>query len=867
MARRSSGSGLGIGVLIIFGLLATLSKEAWAVIGVVTLVVTAAYYLFRTKPKEHAPAPEAAPVLLPPSPAPSGKAANDAPRFSNSDIAAVQQRTETAVRAFNELMHAANQSKDRLTREYKLRIARERLSELKQLAIRFPFLELKNLPSAEAGLTAAEAEARAMSYSPGFSIPRETDPTVTSDKCWIGPDKEVEIKGLGSIGGMIYYGQGLASVQGSIVEPALINPKLGVVWPKNSSTDRMPYWPSYSRISEMARGEYLTWLSGGRKAPTVQMGCVFLYFYGLERRVFAEKQYVDSAQELPAVLAEVSRLLALYGTNGSFYSYANHLLDFVVAFGAKDRMYKLSTPPQGTYRVMTLRHKMALGQAAVDGVPLPGSWAYSWLMNDERFWPRTPVKRCGDEFQKLFLELYKDSFGDGLKLPVNKTLLKPLYQAASASFGGKRIELTGPAIPDVTVLEKPFNELKRIAEHATETLQPYSRFVGKFPDRKAAGEAIALLPTPIWPADALHSLTSWLVQLGVEKAPQVATYGELVQHLPPGTPLKKEGVVALTSSLEQIGVGMEPDMRWGGPIPTADTRTVFFPLTANEVAAKPSPLYSAARLTLQLGTTVAAADGAVSQDEQQHLEESLERWLHLGAAEVTRLRAHLKWLLVAPPPLTALKRQIAALKDDQKRALAAFIVSTAQSNGEVSPAAVRVLTKIYRQFGFDEKELYSQLHVAATEPVTVQLGTADVSGFPVPPKPAKTKSGAFVLNAERIAALTADSERVSEILTTIFGEEEQPQEPAVAPEPEEAAAASSIAGLDTTLSDLVRVLISRDSWTRAELNDLASDRGVMLDGAMDSINEAFLDAKDAPLLEGDDPIEVNGDIVKEVQTA
>ena len=76
MARRSSGSGLGIGVLIIFGLLATLSKEAWVVIGVVTLVVIVAYYLFRTKPKQQAPAQEAAPVLPPPSRAPSSKAAN-----------------------------------------------------------------------------------------------------------------------------------------------------------------------------------------------------------------------------------------------------------------------------------------------------------------------------------------------------------------------------------------------------------------------------------------------------------------------------------------------------------------------------------------------------------------------------------------------------------------------------------------------------------------------------------------------------------------------------------------------------------------------------------------------------------------------
>lgn len=865
MARRSSGSGLGIGALIVLGLIASVPKEVWIWIAVLAVAGVAAYYFFRAKSEEPALAPEPAPVFRPTAQATSSTVVNGDPRFSESDILAVKQHAETAARVLNESLSVANQSKDKGTRDYKLQIARETLIELKQLAHKFPFLKLTNLPDVEASITSVEAETRALSYSPGYTIPREADPQVTSDKCWIGPNREVEIAGLGSIGGLLYYGKGLASVQGSDVEPALINPKLRVVWPKNGTADRMPYWPSYSRISETARGEYLTWLACGRKEPDVQMGCVFLYFYGLERRVLADKHLPDVSNELPAILAEVRRLLTIYGSNGSFFSYATQFLDCMVVFGAKDRVYRLPPPPQGTYKLLTLRHKMALGQAAVDGVPLPDNWAYAWLMNDQRFWPRTPATRCADEFKKLFSELYKDNFGDGMKLPVNKTLLKPLYEAASSSFGGGRIELAGSNIPDVTVLERPFNQLKDIAERATETLQPFSRYVGKFPDRKSSGEAIALLPTPLWPVEALHSFTSWLVQLGVETAPQVATFGELVQHLPSGFPLKKDGVAALSTSLEQIGVGIEPDIRWGGPLPAADTKAVFFALAKDDVGVKPSTLYSAARLTLQLGTSVAAADGTVSQDEQQHLEESLERWLHLNATETARLRAHLKWLLVAPPPLTALKRQIAELKDNQKQALAAFLVTTAQSSGEVSPVEVKVLTKIYRLFGIDEKALFSQLHIAATEPVTVKSGAPTSDGFTVPPKPAKRTAGTIVLDAERIAALTADSQRVSAILTSIFAEVEQPQE--AVPEQDEIPAASSIVGLDAAFSEFVRVLISRDSWTRAELEDLAADRGVMLDGAMDRINEAFLDAKESALLEGEDPVEVNKDIAKELEAA
>lgn len=67
----------------------------------------------------------------------------------------------------------------------------------------------------------------------------------------------MDVKGFGSIGGMLYYGRGLRSVGSAYrVEPALINPDLRVVWPEQSQPE-MPYWPSYSEITPEARGAYL----------------------------------------------------------------------------------------------------------------------------------------------------------------------------------------------------------------------------------------------------------------------------------------------------------------------------------------------------------------------------------------------------------------------------------------------------------------------------------------------------------------------------------------------------------------------------------------------------------------------------------
>ena len=109
---------------------------------------------------------EQAPLQSVPHPyqAQSTKTGDNEPRFSESDTLAVQQRAETVLRAFDESLNIATQSKNRGTREYKLQIAREWLIELKKLTNKFPFLHLKNLQAVEARIIAVEAETRSLTY-------------------------------------------------------------------------------------------------------------------------------------------------------------------------------------------------------------------------------------------------------------------------------------------------------------------------------------------------------------------------------------------------------------------------------------------------------------------------------------------------------------------------------------------------------------------------------------------------------------------------------------------------------------------------------------------------------------------------------
>ena len=76
---------------------------------------------------------------------------------------------------------------------------------------------------------------------------------------------------------------------------------------------------------------------------------------------------------------------------------------------------------------------------------------------------------------------------------------------------------------------------------------------------------------------------------------------------------------------------------------------------------------------------------------------------------------------------------------------------------------------------------------------------------------------------------------------------------------------SVVMGLDSVHSAFVRMIISRPHWSRSELEDVAADLELMLDGALERVNEAAFDKFDIPLTQGDDPIETNTEILDKIE--
>jgi hypothetical protein len=124
------------------------------------------------------------------------------------------------------------------------------------------------------------------------------------------------------------------------------------------------------------------------------------------------------------------------------------------------------------------------------------------------------------------------------------------------------------------------------------------------------------------------------------------------------------------------------------------------------------------------------------------------------------------------------------------------------------------------------------------------------------------------LNLERIAELQQDTEKVSILLSNIFQDEKviDPQLPTEAEvETEHETKPMGILELDESHAALARILLSRSQWSRQELLDVAVDLDLMLDGALERVNEASFDIHDIPFTEGDDLIVVNAELLKRIE--
>jgi tellurite resistance protein len=702
---------------------------------------------------------------------------------------------------------------------------------------------------------------------------------VSTTGAWVPPGGSALVAGYELTGGMFYLGESLSPVSDNgNVEPALINPRL-LVDRAHAARDGngMPYWPSYSGISHSQRAAYLEWLAGGRSTPDAYIGYVFLFLYGLERRILTDAPRTGLALgEREAIHSEVQRLLGIYGQNGSFGAYATEFLG-VLWVGADTCVYERCEPPTTpTGSGFPLLLQLGLGQLVRDGRPIPADWALAWVLCDPEVRLTMPMKRCPEEFRQLFRIRYQQAFGQGLIRKPGSEDLVVKYRPASASFGGP-VVLTARGISDVTARKKPVQKLHELADQCASALEPFSRWIGRNPEKRGSVAATALLPPEILAThqgEQLVELCSVLDRGLDGKVAVLISSAEILREKH-----AKSDVITLLQLLQKKGYGLEPDLRFGGELPSPEGKMVVFRIEEDSPVTASSH-YRAVALLLHLAVAVAAADGEISDTEERQIAGRVQAMVDLSSAERARLSAYVLWLAHEQPGIARVKKRLGTLDVAQRSAIADFIVAMAAADGRIDPSEVKLLTKLFPMLGLEVSEVYRRIHAFAGAKLTPAAGPVSVKpavpslGFAIPPQSANPPEVGFVLDMASVQAKLAETTAVAALLGSIFVEQDQermspsstPLAGAAENDPSYSASASSprVRSLDAAHSTFVRSLASCASWSRSEVEALAAGLGLLTDGALETVNEAAFDSCGNALWIGDDPIEIDGDIMKEL---
>lgn len=318
---------------------------------------------------------------------------------------------------------------------------------------------------------------------------------------WLLNNETVSINDITITGGLIYVGEYLPAYNGSGMDAALINPMLALDFDDPGNQD-IGYWPKYAGISAGNRTAYLLWLSKDRDDPYICISYVFLYFYGLERRLLVDGQRQPlHRSERKAIRREIKRLLIRYVHSRSFSNYARGLLAVEhLLYGEDD---PLSDDDLYSSEGYTFIFKIALARVVHAGKPLPVTLARIWGAACPGQRLGIPARRCPLEFNQLFAIRYQERYGDGLIVKPNAKSFHLSYTPASPSFKPEKRQkhlyaktpfpLLDLNLPDPIQLKKPARELNILAKICVEELTAYSCYVAV----NGATSARQLLPLPL----------------------------------------------------------------------------------------------------------------------------------------------------------------------------------------------------------------------------------------------------------------------------------------------------------------------------------------------------------------------------------
>ena len=671
--------------------------------------------------------------------------------------------------------------------------------------------------------------------------------------------------------------------------PAVIDGKLKVKW--SGAREPLPYWPSYKNASPTQRGAYLHWLSEDR-GSIEEVGYAFLYFYGLERYVLVDAQTDDPSQRsqrLQFIVSELERLQPLFIHSRSFQGYVDRLLEVIAIRFLPAALARLQKRlPQR--EAVALRYHLASCAESESTEVLDSDWVVQWLIQNGALPRSKSLMQHYGAFCAVFRQHYEQTAG--IIVAKNRTKLRLSYEPASSGLRGLAVYAHTEGWCDPSVLKRP---LKAVIDTLPEVHQVFKSLV-RATTADSPFETLAH-----WPPGVPISVDTrcQAVMDGIQKYCQQnpscslrALSAIAGQRL--GEKVSKADGRALRNAIANSGWVM---------VPNPDLTPVTLKPEQHLELYQGTPLNTlgtaatALALNVRLGVAIALADGEAQAEEVAYLTALVAN--HIDPDERAYLSKLLQWYLKTPITGAGLKAEISQLGKAGREELARRLIDVASADGVLPKSELQALEKTFDRLGLPKGLVARYLsQTASTAPVdrSVTTQTIPTKGSAANSRPptltrkplaeSLTTSPSLlppdrgiVLDPTAIAATQAATRSIQSVLGDIFGDD-QAAESAQATRAEASTTSSELGAntsapvdtyndhaawhqhdLDDAHQDLLDHLLTKSSWSSAEIDAYCQPIGLLQDGALEAINEAAFEHLGDALIELDEPILIYHDLL------
>jgi uncharacterized tellurite resistance protein B-like protein len=625
----------------------------------------------------------------------------------------------------------------------------------------------------------------------------------------------------------------------------------------------LPYWPRLSDTDATQLGNYIDWMATGRKYPHIELGFVFIYFYGLERRVLVDRK------DLLDVGNEVIRLLKIYNYSGSFRQYATGLIIHLILLGIFKPTEKIIEAllnfQQG--HLSDAFQSVLLEYLAKNNLPMPSRWAISFAKQNQRTIRSVVLERAPGEFCKLFTLRYNDKYCDKMIPRLGERVQTIEYHAASPSLSrGNEYGSMVPSAESHTIIDwnRQFSPVITLFNECIEELKVYSRKATSYPEDKSI--AFESLPPELqeemqhpqqkeWDA-ILQNYADCLIP--IEK---IALLRKIERHQRFSLGQSK----SIARLIESLGSSVEPDPRYTQKSFSWDDYVSILRLP-DEPSLPQGPNYSLVSLLLPLSIEVSRANGTLEEREQQVITDFFQERFMLTRNDRLRLAALIQVILKNRTSLSGVKKRLLELfEENQRKSIGKFLIMIAGAVDGICPEELKALEKTFNSLGIDKQLLNEYIielgYQIPEQDRLVVKSTRDGQGEAIPPRIA-------ILDIDKIRKIHDDSIEASKLLMNAMsssGAKEQLSIPDISNNKTgEIYDDRCMIRISDRIKPFFNEVIKKQQWPHEDIARLAQAHNITVSAALEEINTWADETLGDFLIDEGNPMVVNRELLTKI---